>query len=252
MTDPTLLSSFSEYFRVVIADSPVLRDEVYRIRYKVYCTEMGTERAEDFPDGREFDSFDATAVHCLLQHRSSGIYAGCVRLVFNDPANPSAQLPFELFCRESLRPSVMEEVLPHRNSFGEISRLAVPAVFRRRKGEQGIPVPLLLDEPPAPGSMERRYYFSHITLGLFLAASAMGIVKGMNGVFAMMEPRLSRFLRQFGIEFQQVGEEIDYHGRRAAFYITKEGLKLNADVMELLDFIVNEIKSQATRNPESR
>ena len=243
MTAPELVTSFDKYFRVVVADSPELRDEVYRIRYQVYCKEMRTEPEEQFPDGREHDRFDESAAHCLLQHRISGKYAGCVRLVFNDPLK-SSSLPFEIHCRDSLYPSEVEAILVHKGSFGEISRLAVPAEFRRRKGEQGAPVPMQLDEQPAPGLTERRHQSPQITIGLFLAATALGLIKGMSGVFAMMEPRLSRYLRQLGLEFKQVGEEVEYHGKRAAFYITKEGLKLNADMAALLDFITREIRAQ--------
>jgi hypothetical protein len=72
----------------------------------------------------------------------------------------------------------------------------------------------------------------------------MGIIRGMSGVFAMMEPRLARYLLQVGLEFTQAGEEIEYHGKRAAYYITKEGLKLNGDMATLLDFITGELKAQ--------
>ena len=243
MTAPELVASFGKYFRVVVADSPALRDEVYRIRYKVYCKEMRTEREEQFPDGREYDIYDDSAAHCLLQHRPSGLYAGCVRLVYSDPVT-SPTLPFEVHCHDSLYPSMVEAVLSHRGEFGEISRLAVPAEFRRRKGEQGTPIPIQLDEQPTGSSRERRNQSPQITMGLFLAAAAMGLIKGMSGVFAMMEPRLSRYLRQVGLEFEQAGEEVDYHGKRAAFYITKEGLKLNGDMAALLDYITNEIKAQ--------
>jgi len=242
MTDLDLVTSFGKYFRVVVADSPDLRDEVFRIRYKVYCKEMRTEREEQFPDGREYDIFDDFAAHCLLQHRPSGLYAGCVRLVYGDPVM-SPSLPFEVHCRNSLYPSTVETILSHRGSFGEISRLAVPAEFRRRKSELGIPIPIQLDDQSVLSQVERRHQSSHITMGLFLAAAAMGLIRGMSGVFAMMEPRLSRYLRQFGLEFEQVGEEVEYHGKRAAFYITKEGLKLNGDMAALLEFITGEIKA---------
>ncbi len=243
MTAPDLVASFSKYFRVVVADSPALRDEVYKIRYQVYCKEMRTEREEQFPNGLESDIFDKFSAHCLMQHRISGMYAGCVRLVYSDPAN-SPSLPFEIFCRDSLYPAVVENVLSHRGSFGEISRLAVPAEFRRRKGEQGTPIPMQLDEQQTQNEAERRHQTSYITMGLFLSAAAMGIIRGMSGVFAMMEPRLVRYLLQVGLEFTQAGEEIEYHGKRAAYYITKEGLKLNGDMAALLDFITGELKAQ--------
>jgi N-acyl amino acid synthase of PEP-CTERM/exosortase system len=245
MTIPELVTSFGKSFRVVVADSPALRDEVYRIRYQVYCKEMRTEREEQFPDGREYDKFDEFSEHCLLLHRPSGSYAGCVRLVYSDSGS-SPSLPFEEPCRDSLYPSIREEVLSRRGTFGEISRLAVPAEFRRRKDEQGMPIPLPPKDPSVqqPDQRERRYQSSHITMGLFLAAASMGLIRGMSGVFAVMEPRLSRYLRQVGLEFEQVGDEVEYHGKRAAYYITREGLKLNGDMAALLDFIAGEIRTQ--------
>lgn len=240
-----MVTLFEKYFRVVVADTPPLRDEVYKIRYQVYCKEMRTEREDQFPDGREYDKFDEFSEHCLLQHRSSNLFAGCVRLVYSD-SGKSPALPFEEPCRDSLYPSVREAVLSRRGTFGEISRLAVPAEFRRRKGEQGVPIAIPAEEQSIQESsqMERRHQSSYITIGLFLAAASMGLIRGMSGVFAMMEPRLSRYLRQVGLEFEQAGEEVDYHGKRAAFYITREGLKLNGDMAALLNFISNEIEAQ--------
>jgi N-acyl amino acid synthase of PEP-CTERM/exosortase system len=38
----------------------------------------------------------------------------------------------------------------------------------------------------------------------------------------MMEPRLARSLRFVGIPFEQVGPVVEYHGKRAPFYISQE------------------------------
>jgi len=243
MTIPALVTSFGRYFRVVVANSAELQDEVFRLRYKVYCKEMRTEPEERFPDGRERDQFDRFAAHCLLQHRPSGLYAGCVRLVYSDPV-ASPALPFEASCGDSLYPQLASAVLPKRGSYGEISRLAVPAEFRRRRGEEDTPVPFSLDGDDALHMIERRQQRSHITMGLFLAAAALGLIRGLSGVFAMMEPRLSRYLKQVGLEFEQVGDVVDYHGKRAAHYITREGLKLNGEMAALLDHVVAEITDQ--------
>jgi len=242
MTSSALVASFAKYFRVVLANSPALQDEVFRVRFKVYCMEMRTEPQERFLDGREYDAFDEFAAHCLLQHRSSGLYAGCVRLVYSDPVK-SPLLPVEAFCGDSLFPHIASAVLPNRGSYGEISRLAVPAEFRRRSGEQNTAIPMTLDVGEAPHSGDRRER-SLITMGLFLAATALGLIRGLDGVFAMMEPRLARYLKQFGLEFAQVGNVVEYHGQRAAHYITKDGLKLHGDVAALLDHIAAEINQQ--------
>ena len=213
-------ASFHDYFQVLAADSVALRDEVYRIRYEVYCRELAYEDASRFPDQRERDEFDDRARHCLLRHRDSGEYAGCVRLITRHALDDHARLPLEKYCWQSLDPVLMHELRARAGRYGEISRLAVPARFRRRRGEQGCPVGATEEEPREEDNRRS----PHIALGLYMAASSIGLDSGLDGVFAMMEPRLARHLRRFGIEFHQAGGVMEYHGQRAAYYISREGL----------------------------
>ena len=43
----------------------------------------------------------------------------------------------------------------------------------------------------------------------------------------MMKPRLARSMRFIGIKFEQIGPVIDYHGKRAPYYINQELLLKN-------------------------
>ena len=36
-----LVSAYREYFQVILADTDALKKEVYHIRYRVYCSELG-------------------------------------------------------------------------------------------------------------------------------------------------------------------------------------------------------------------
>ena len=243
MPNPSLSQMFHRYFQVVLADSPVLREEVYRIRYEVYCQEFKYERAADFSDGLERDEFDVKrSHHCLLLHRESGLFAGCVRLVVNDPADLDELLPFEEGCNTSLSNPDITPMLAHRSKIGEISRLAVPSTFRRRRGDPGSPI----GELAIPDfSQNERRCFPHIPMGLYLAAAAIGLEKNLDGVFAVMEPRLARHLRRFGIVFQQAGNVIEYHGERAVFYIDRDGLfkHLQPEIKDLLDTILGDLET---------
>lgn len=97
--------------------------------------------------------------------------------------------------------------------------------FRKRNGER--------ETPDGQGqelfewSQTERRRFPHIALGLYLAAATAGLAKGMDGVYAMMEPRLARHLRFAGIKFIQVGDAIEFQGKRAPFYITRQSLFQN-------------------------
>lgn len=240
----SLASSFNEYFQVVLADAAELRKEVYRLRFEVYCREFKFEREEDFPDGLEQDRFDENhSRHCLLLHRQSGLFAGCVRLVFNDQTNIESTLPFESGLDDSLKTARVISLLQHRKDIGEISRLAVPAEFRRRKADIGSPIG---DISETSFSRDERRSFPYIPLGLYLTAAAVGLEMNMRGVFAIMEPRLARHLQRFGIVFERVGDVTYYHGERAPYYINRQGLfdQMQPPVRDLLDLILNEISAQ--------
>ncbi len=240
MGKENLTTSFQKYFKIILADTPELRDEVYRIRYEVYCHELQYECPENYTGGLEKDVYDSRSYHCLLLHRPSKQFAGCVRLVYNDPDDQQSRLPFELKCTDHLYRPYADEVIPVRSSFGEISRLAVPANFRRRSVDAGSPIG---DTSIPPLELQGQRRFPYIPLGLYLAAAAAGLELGLNSVFAMMEPRLARHLQRFGIVFQQAGDLIEHRGQRAAFYIDREGLSrhLKQPVRGLLDSIVSEI-----------
>lgn len=233
------VSGYSRYFKVVPASTPELVREAQRIRFQVYCEELGFEDRRRFPRGFEHDDSDRHARHCLLRHRPSGRFAGCVRLVMADPANPAAPFPFEQVAGTSLRREILDPGRMDRLAFGEISRLAVKREFRRRRGEgrsadgvSGLPDP---DRMPA----EERRHLPHIAVELYLAAASIGLQEGCTSVFAMMEPRLARHMRFYGLEFEQVSDTVIHRGARAVYHITRDRLfeRLSPPLFALLQRI---------------
>lgn len=236
-TSPSLASAFQHFFEIIPADTDALRDVVYQIRYQVYCKEMHFEKEEDYPDHREADEFDPHSVHALLRHRPSGDFAGCVRLVLNHSDTNEPQLPLERHCKHTLDQSALDLSKWDRQAFGEISRLAIISRFRRRPGEASTPHGVA-DEEASLEPSERRV-FPHIAVGLYLAAAAMSLHRNMTMIVVMMEPRLARHMRYFGINFIKAGEVIDYHGMRGPFYITKQSLyrDIRPEIGELLSTV---------------
>lgn len=226
MLTSAIASAFNNYFQIVFADTPALRDEVYKIRYQVYCQELQYEPASQNKDGLEQDVYDVRSQHCLLLHRSTGRYAGCIRLVMPDPADQAAKLPFEKLCADSLYPDIAEPIFAKRHLLGEYSRLAVPEEFRRRKEDKGHPLGNF--DMVSYTQFEQRQ-FQHIPLGLYLAGAAVAVRMGLDGVIAMMEPRLARHLKRFGMIYEQIGDVVDHHGPRAPFYCSRYTLFKNLD-----------------------
>lgn len=226
-----LAQHFFTYFDLRRALTPDDIDIALRLRYAVYCEELGYEDKHAFPDGRERDQYDIRAAHCYLLHKQSGRTAGCFRLILSpDGVSP---LPFEQVCNGQFHVGPLAPETVSRIKFGEISRLAVHGDFRRRAGEQQSPIGIASD---ADGNPDSRHY-PMVAMGLFLGASALALNLGLERVYVMMEPRLARLLRSCGIVFTQVGDVIDYHGRRGPFVITGEGLHrtLAGNALELLE-----------------
>jgi N-acyl amino acid synthase of PEP-CTERM/exosortase system len=243
-----LMEPFSQYFQILIADTPDLMKKAHRIRYEVFCKEFHFEREEDCPGGLECDEYDAQAVHCLVMHRS-GLPAGCVRLIRTREDDPLAPLPIERHCSASFHPGATHPSQLRRPGLCEISRLAVSACFRRRHGESASPVGvgqniLISDE------LEERT-FPLISLALFLTVLSLSILTGRRDSLSVMEPWLARQLRMMGFSFQQIGKVTEYHGARAPFHYSLEQAladkERSAVLRKLFGFVDPIIAAEARR-----
>ena len=241
--EPVLSEQFHRLFEVVLADTPELKKTVYQIRYEVYCLEAGFEAPENFPDGLERDEYDDQALYALLRYRPTGEYAGCVRLIVDRPGTPRTLFPFERFCGHSLRRNIIDPDKLPRGSFGEISRLAVRTQFRRRNCEHLDTRGNIMDSDNGTHDPTHRRIFPHIALGLYLAGAALVITHRRSGAFVMMEPRLARHMRRYGIIFRPAGEVVEYHGMRGPFYLSTQNLYkyIKPEIRELLDTIITDL-----------
>ncbi len=248
MSNVSIPTSFSRYFYIKAADTPELVETVFRIRYQVYCQEFGYEREEDCPGGMERDEYDDQSAHCLLIHKPTGLPAGCVRLVKPLQNDPAASLPFELHCKDSLRKDMFDIGALSPGSYGEFSRLAVLSTFRRRKSDEQKPFSLT-EKDLEPLHSRGRDSFPFIPVSLFLTALVLFLNSDLKHVFAMMEPRLCRLLRRFGILFTPVGEVMDYHGPRGPFVLAREDVLVNLDpdIYELM-MLIDKMLSKTGHN----
>jgi N-acyl amino acid synthase of PEP-CTERM/exosortase system len=245
MNAPSLDHHFQQYFDVLFANTPALREQVHRIRYDVYCREFHYEREEDCPDGQERDEYDQHALQVLIVHKDSQIGAGCVRMIQPPPNDPGFLLPMERHCGHTLNhPDRHPQRVP-RDRLAEISRLAVHTTFRRRTGEAESPWGALTH---APDPQELRT-FPLVSLALFAGATALLALTQRPHMFVMMEPRLARRLQGLGFPFVPVGEPLDYHGLRAAYHMTVEECRQSWGTImrQMYDFIYEDLQARAVR-----
>ena len=201
-------TGFSKYFEALPAPDDELRAAAFRIRHAVYCEELGYEPVR--PDGLESDGFDARAAHCLLRSIANREYVGCVRLVMQDPLDPQAPLPFERLCGPAIDRGIVDLDNLDRRKVAEVSRLAVVARYRRRKGEQK--VALGLDEGDFGTSDRPR--FPYIAAGLYLGMIAQARHFGIETLFMLTERRLAKQLTRLGVTLTTIGPPVEHRGLR--------------------------------------
>lgn len=251
MGEYSIAENFNQFFRIKFADTKLLREEAFKIRYGVYCDELGWEPENALQ--METDDCDDYAYHCLLEHKRTGVYAGCVRLVIPPVQLPDLALPFEKNCLHSARKEILDSTKLTRGSFGEISRLAVLTSFRRRKREKKAPFIINAVNSGTIYTEEEHRHFPNIAMGLYIAAVALADICNHVGSFVMMEPKLNRRLKRFGLPFEQIGDEIDYHGMRAMFFLSRNNFcsQLTPELKELYQQIYNDLVKQVFLLPHT-
>jgi len=245
-----LAETFKKYFSVELAGTTKQKNEVYKIRYNVYCKEFQYEPIERYPDNMESDEYDAYSMHCLITHKSTKLPAACVRLVpaFNNRHN--LQLPFEKHCFESLDQEFISKLNLDRKTECEISRLAVDGLFRKRSSET-------LTRFGAVNmnfSEEEQRTFSLLAVATILLAIGLTELSDRTNMFAMMEPSLHRLLKRFGIVFQKAGSSINYHGIRALYFMTTQSAldNMRAELLGLYHCLHKQIEPPERQSIASR
>ncbi len=221
-----LIAALNQFFELVHADNDELRMQVYLLRYQVYVLETGFETDSDCHSGTdcegktilwEQDVFDERSDHYLLRHRRTGVFAATARLILPSPIDVQAPYPIELHCPLDERVSD----LAIRARLGEISRFAVSKVFKRRIGEIGS-LAGVADDVEIYFEEDERRVLPHISLGLFAAVMRMVHEHRITHCYAVMEPALLRLLGRFGMVFNRIGPDVDYHGIRVPCVTTAE------------------------------
>jgi N-acyl amino acid synthase of PEP-CTERM/exosortase system len=187
------LSCYREHFEVVRASAPTLLDQVYRLRYQVYCVENSYEDPKQQMDGRERDLYDDRSVHALLIHRRTDAVAGTVRVILPG-SDREPPLPIDLAADAEQRELLRR--LPHSRT-AEISRFAIAKAFRQRCTEA-----------------EDRRMLRYITIGLIRGALEICRDKQIQYGCAVMERSLIRLLGRLGFVFEHIGGLIEHHGAR--------------------------------------
>jgi N-acyl amino acid synthase of PEP-CTERM/exosortase system len=219
------IMKISKQFRPVIATTEEEKDATFKLRYTVFAEELGLEPLND--SRRETNHSDVYSTHCLMRVVKTEQECGTVRLVM--PKTQEQLLPIEEYCIDSITEQNYHPSRFERNEICEVSRLAIPSFFRRRDIDDVSGAALGAYENYDYTKADKRS-FPFIAVLLYMTTAALAVKSGKKHIYVMVEPRLARRMKAIGINCVQIGDVIEYHGKRAPFYISPEifesGLKL--------------------------
>ena len=203
-----LAEIYQQHFDVVRVRTSALLDQVFRLRYQVYCVENQFLDPAKNPGWREIDEHDENSVHILLVHRRTNEAFGTARVI----------IPHLNRC---WKPLPIHDLLPptHREEFdrlsshqiGEISRFAVSKEFRQQWAKTVSPD--FRDGDQVNEATEQQL-IRHLIFGLLSEVVEICLEYGVAHLAAVVEPPLFRMLRKFEIEFEPLGGLVEYHGMR--------------------------------------
>ena len=211
-------TSFKNYFEIVPAYTDELKTEAYKIRHQVYCEDLKFEPTR--PDKIESDEYDADALHLLIRNIHTKEFVGCTRIVYPQPANPHALLPIEKTCSSVLDRTIVDPQKVPRNSIAEVSRLAVIAKYRRRKGENNSACTITDNDFDAL-KLPR---FPYIPIGLYLGSIELARVYKIKTLFILTEERLANHFNKLGFGLKFIGDPINHRGERLPSMISIQGV----------------------------
>lgn len=198
------------FFRKIALDDPLI-NEVYRLRYKVYCEEWGFEKPEDHPGGLETDEYDPHSIHLGAFSQENGDLIGTIRLILNSELG----FPIEKHCSLTTDLSWL-----NKDKVAEISRLAVSKEYRKRAVDGLIynDGEIRTDQKEAAKEiLEKRKQEFFIIMGLYTCMYMESARLGLTHWYAVMAKGLRILLRRMSIQLSPIGPEVDYHGLRVPY-----------------------------------
>lgn len=186
-------------------------EEVYKLRFKVYCEEWGFEDPANYPDGMERNEYDDHAEHFAIRSTIDQSIIGSARVILPSELG----YPVIKFCSIDTNMYALASGGVRNMKIGEVSRLAISKDFRKRieddsqAGYSGD-----LPDEQHVGHEKRRYNFVH-EFYKYLLLQSMSM--GLSHWYIAMKRGLYILLKRVGMVYHPIGPEIDYHGLRTPY-----------------------------------
>jgi N-acyl amino acid synthase of PEP-CTERM/exosortase system len=210
-------------FKFLEADSEDLKTKIFRLRYEVYALEFGFENPDDFPDNFEKDDHDQHSVHFAALNQDDDVI-GTIRMILDSPKGFPAEHAADITGFSDK---------PEPRFITEVSRLTVSKKLRRRPEdgmhavESYIPQSQggVSDVKTTDQQFQEKRQKPIIVLGLYKAVYLKCKELGISHMIMITEAKLFHAVYRFGFVFSQVGEPVEYHGKRIPYATSWERIE---------------------------
>lgn len=207
----SFLKAYEDTFALVRAETPALKEQVFQLRYDVFCRENKFEKPPYDGDVFEYDAYDDRSVHYLLMHKASGEAAGTLRVILPNDEYPSESFPAQKLVAHPLLHSDSKTL-----TLCEISRFCMAARFRRRQHD-GRLLSAYYDQDVVQGQKNGRpalfrrvipYAQAALLRGAFETALESRIMEGV----WMVDTNHLESLKKIGFDVRPLGPHVNHHG----------------------------------------
>lgn len=215
LNEKSFYTAYHKTFDVIKVETEEQRDDVFRLRYQVYCEENGFIDPRLNKNKMERDIYDRHSLHTLLIHRKSGRAVGTARVVLPRHDKPLYSFPLQHACEHPLLYS--EEKIPN---LCEISRLCMTGAFRSRPNDGSIlPAYYEADWEKKPQEQkEKVVYFRRMIpyapLGLLMGAFELALGEGISNCLCVLDKGQLEAFQRIGFDYTPIGNEIEFYGQQ--------------------------------------
>jgi N-acyl-L-homoserine lactone synthetase len=223
ITDLYDLLTKEYYLKLVQNDDDIA--QLKEVRKKVLLPAYDKRTHIEDVDEFIYNQDDEQSFNYILVHRKTNKAVGTIRIFFINDKTPIQQLPMQMY-------GGVDDIEDYTKDkpICEISRLA------------------LIKDLPSYKDIPALSLRTSLTMGLFIALGINIILYSYKKIYTINEPSLSRMVRRQGVEFQVIGKEVNYFGRRIPYIINYETLIKNSNktIEELTLYYLKEIISNPT------
>ena len=226
MLEEQIFHLLTKEYSLVLAVTPQHYSAVKQIRKEILLTKYQSYAVIENEDTFLMNDDDKQSFIYLLQHNKSQTYVGTIRVFFINNTTPIKEMPMQ-------KDGHVENIDHFTKTFPicEVSRLALTKT---------------LPKHPKMSTLRLR---TNLSLALMCATRINLCLYHYQNVFAIMEPSLYRILSRQNVNFEQIGEPVDYYGICTPFSIERK--KLLEDTEEIMGRVTRHYLQKICDDPKS-